>query len=530
MIQGSRLLPEPGSAQAGERAFARLVDLQLFESESGTLGVAEAAIHIGFPVLRTYFLTGVPRGMGRGGHAHKTMRQCFICLRGEVTVAVTKLGQTMTTRLADYSKALVVDAGCWRDLFNFSPDALVLVLVSQPYDEPDYIRDYSEFLDWEVATQTGRIPYVDLSRQDPQVECAVADAIHGVIRDGVYIGGPHLAAFEASFAEYCGVGHAVGVGNGLDALALALAAWGIGAGDEVVVPAHTFVATALAVDRVGATPVLVDVEAETGLLDPALLEAVITPRTRAVIPVHLYGQACDMDAIRAAIGGRDIKILEDACQAHGARYKGRRCGGLGDAAAFSFYPTKNLGAVGDGGAVVTDDPTLAAAVRRLGNYGSVAKYQHEVIGQNSRLDPLQAAVLSAKLPFLDRANARRAELAELYRTGLPSHQTLVLPTAREHGQPIWHAFAVRCRRRDQLLRFLAERGVDANIHYPTPLHQQACYAGRFEGQSFPMAEMWASQVLSLPLDSTHTNAEILAVIEAVTDFFAPPKPAPIAAE
>jgi dTDP-3-amino-3,4,6-trideoxy-alpha-D-glucose transaminase len=530
MIPSVGPLPEPGSALARERPFARLVDLQLFESESGTLGVAEAATHIGFPVLRTYFLTGVPRGMGRGGHAHKTMRQCFICLRGQVTIAVTKVGETLTTRLADHSKALVVDAGCWRDLFNFSPDALVLVLVSQPYDEPDYIRDYSEFLEWEVAAQTRRIPYVDLSRQDPQVECAVADAIHSVIRDGVYVGGAHLADFEASFAEYCGVGHAVGVGNGLDALALTLAAWGIGPGDEVVVPAHTFVATALAVDRVGATPVLVDVEAETGLLDPALLEAVITRRTRAVIPVHLYGQACDMDAIRAVVGARDIKVLEDACQAHGALYKGRRCGSLGDAAAFSFYPTKNLGALGDGGAVVTDDAALAAAVRRLGNYGSVAKYQHEVVGLNSRLDPLQAAVLSAKLPSLDRANARRGELAELYLAGLAGPPPFVLPTVRDYGRPAWHVFAVRCRRRDQLARFLAERGIDANIHYPTPLHEQACYAGRFEGQSFPQAEGWAREVLSLPLDSTHTNAEILAVIDAVTDFFSPPKRAPDAAE
>jgi dTDP-4-amino-4,6-dideoxygalactose transaminase len=523
MLDDGELLPARVSSPKALPSFARLVDLQLIESESGTLGVADAATHIGFPVLRAYFLTGVPNGKGRGGHAHKTMRQCFICLRGQVTIAVSKGAEILKARLTSYSKALVVDAACWRDLYDFSSDALVLVLASQPYTEPDYIRDHAEFLEWERRQSASAVPFIDLGRQHADMERAVTDAVYEVIRSGIYIGGPLLAEFEAQFADYCGAAHAVGVGNGLDALALALAGWGIGAGDEVIVPAHTFIATALAVDRVGATPVLVDVEADTGLMDPTLLEAAITPRTRAVIPVHLYGQAADIEAIRKVIGGRDIKILEDAAQAHGAFYGNRRCGALGDAAAFSFYPTKNLGALGDGGAVVTGDPDLAAAVRRLGNYGGIHKYEHEVIGGNSRLDPMQAAVLSAKLPWLDQMNARRSELADLYLANLADLDGLALPKIHPYARPVWHVFAVRCPgRRDELFRYLADRNIDANIHYPAPIHRQACYADRWQGQSFPVAEMWARDVLSLPLNSTHTNSEILAVIEAVTDFLSLP--------
>ncbi|MDB5427378.1 MAG: desV [Phenylobacterium sp.] len=524
MLDNGQLLPDRVSGPKASPSFARLVDLQLIESDTGTLGVADAATHIGFPVLRTYFLTGVPNGKGRGGHAHKTMRQCFICLRGQVTIVVSKRAESLKFRLTDYSEALVVDPGCWRDLYDFSSDALLLVLASQPYTERDYIRDHTEFLEWELAESEASVPFIDLARQDSDLQSAVADAVHEVIRSGVYIGGPQVAEFEAQFAEYCGAAHAVGVGNGLEALALTLAGWGVGPGDEVIVPAHTFIATALAVDRVGAVPVLVDVEADTGLMDPALVQAAITPRTRAVIPVHLYGQPADIDGIREAIGGRDIKILEDAAQAHGAFYRSRRCGALGDAAAFSFYPTKNLGALGDGGAVVTDDPALAAAVRRLGNYGGLRKYEHQVIGGNSRLDPMQAAVLSAKLPSLDRMNARRAELASLYLANLADLHGLALPKTHAYAQPVWHVFAVRCEgRRDELFRFLAARNINANIHYPAAIHQQACYAGRWPGQSFPVAEMWARDVLSLPLDGAHTNAEILAVIEAVTDFLSIPQ-------
>jgi dTDP-3-amino-3,4,6-trideoxy-alpha-D-glucose transaminase len=416
---------------------------------------------------------------------------------------------------------LVVDAACWRDLYDFSSDALVLVLASQPYTEPDYIRDHSEFLEWERRQSASVVPFIDLGRQHVDMERAVTDAVHEVIRSGIYIGGPLLAEFEAQFAEYCGAPHAVGVGNGLDALALALAGWNIGPGDEVILPAHTFIATALAVDRVGATPVLVDVEADTGLLDPTLLEAAITPHTRAVIPVHLYGQAADIKAIRQVIGARDIKILEDAAQAHGAFYGNRRCGALGDAAAFSFYPTKNLGALGDGGALLTADPATADAVRTIANYGSREKYRHEVAGRNSRLDPLQAAALAVKLDHLDAWNARRSQLALRYFLGLADVRGLDLPGVRAWAEPVWHVFPIRAVGvRDELQAFLAERGVGTNIHYPIPVHLQPCYAGRWQAGDYPVAEALGKSLLSLPLDPTHTDREIDFVIARVREFFA----------
>src|SRR5437879_5730915 len=228
MLDDGKLLPDRVLSPKGAPSFARLVDLQLIESETGTLGVADAATHIGFPVLRAYFLTGVPNGKGRGGHAHKTMRQCFICLRGQVTIVVSKRGETLKFPLTGYSKALVVDEGCWRDLYDFSSDSLLLVLASQPYAERDYIRDHARFLEWELAQSEASVPFIDLARQDSDLQTAVTDAVHEVIRSGVYIGGPQVAEFEAQFAEYCGVAHAVGVGNGLEALALALAGWGVG--------------------------------------------------------------------------------------------------------------------------------------------------------------------------------------------------------------------------------------------------------------------------------------------------------------
>jgi dTDP-4-amino-4,6-dideoxygalactose transaminase len=310
------------------------------------------------------------------------------------------------------------------------------------------------------------------------------------------------------------------MGNGLDALVMALRAWGVGPGDEVIAPAHTFIATSLAIDEVGATPVLVDVEPDTGLIDVRQIRARLNGRTRAIIPVHLYGHPADMDGLRAAIEGFDVKILEDACQAHGARYKGRRCGSLGDAAAFSFYPTKNLGGMGDGGALLTEHGPTAQAARGLANYGSSQKYRHDVLGRNSRLDPVQAAVLDVKLPRLDGWNARRGALAARYFAGLAGIGGLGLPAVRSWAEPVWHVFPIRVAgRREQLRAFLAECGVATNIHYPTPVHLQPCYAGRWTEGDFPIAEALSNALLSLPLDPMHTGPEIDYVIERVKAFF-----------
>ena len=506
----------------GETAdIVKIFDLQVIPMPNGSLSVAEVSKHIGFPVHRTYFISDVPTGEGRGGHGHRNLRQCFVCLKGTVDLVITCGDLTQSVRLGASPQAAVVGPGCWRDLNNFSEGAVVFVMASEEYDEADYIRDRSEFVAWqrgEMAVTT--VPYLDLTRQTEEIGPEVELAMRRVVKSGRFIGGAELSDFEGAFAAYCGAEHMVGVGNGLDALSLTLRAWGIGPGDEVIVPAHTFIATALAVDAVGATPVLVDVDFDTGLMDVGRVAEAITSRTRALLPVHLYGHPVDMDGLREVAKGQNIPILEDAAQAHGARYKGRPCGGLGDAAAFSFYPTKNLGALGDGGGVLTRDPLLAERVRRLANYGSTAKYVHDMVGANSRLDPLQAAVLSVKLGHLDRWNQRRRALAAIYLRELDGIDGLDLPAVRAWADPVWHVFAVRAPgRRDALQAYLENEGVGTNIHYPTPVHLQPCYAGRWRQGAFPIAEAFGVSLLSLPLDPMHTDAEIGFVIDKVRAFF-----------
>ncbi|WP_372784512.1 DegT/DnrJ/EryC1/StrS family aminotransferase [Phenylobacterium sp.] len=510
------------TAATGADPLVQLIELQTIPMPNGILGVAEVSKHIGFPVHRAYYIRDVPTGESRGAHGHKALRQCFLCLRGSVSLSISKHGRTETVQLDRPSQAAVVPAGCWRDLSDFSEDSVIIVLASDEYDEADYIRDHDDFLRWDAGDEpVTAVSYLDLSRGSRALGPEIELAMRRVLRSGCLIGGPEVADFEGRFALYSGAEHMVGLGNGLDALVLALKAWGIGPGDEVIVPAHTFVATSLAVDEVGATQVLVDVEPDTGLMDMDLVAGLVTERTRAIVPVHLYGHPVDMDALRAVIGKRDIKILEDACQAHGARYKGRRCGGLGDAAAFSFYPTKNLGALGDGGALLTGDPATAEAVRTLANYGSREKYRHEVPGRNSRLDPLQAAVLAAKLDHLDAWNARRSQLALRYFLGLADVRGLELPGVRAWAEPVWHVFPVRAAGvRDELQAFLAARGVGTNIHYPIPVHLQPCYAGRWAAGDYPVAEALGKSLLSLPLDPTHTDREIDFVIARLREFFA----------
>jgi dTDP-3-amino-3,4,6-trideoxy-alpha-D-glucose transaminase len=514
-----------GARAAGAEPLVQLVELQTIPMPNGILGVAEVSKHIGFPVHRAYYIRDVPAGESRGAHGHKALRQCFLCLRGSVSLAISKNGRTETVQLTRPSQAAVVPAGCWRDLSDFSEDSVVIVLASDEYDEADYIREYDDFVRWDAGDEpVTSVAYLDLSRTSQALGAEMELAMRRVTRSGCLIGGPEVAAFETRFAAYCGAGRMVGLGNGLDALVIALKAWGIGPGDEVIVPAHTFVATSLAVDEVGATQVLVDVESDTGLMDVSLLGALITERTRAIVPVHLYGHPVDMDGLRAAVRAtgraRDIRILEDACQAHGARYRGRRCGGLGDAAAFSFYPTKNLGALGDGGALVTADAATADAARMIANYGSREKYRHEMAGRNSRLDPLQAAVLSTKLDHLDGWNARRSQLALRYFLGLADVRGLDLPAVRAWAEPVWHVFPLRAPGvRDELQAFLAEGDVGTNIHYPIPVHLQPCYAGRWREGDFPVAEALAKSLLSLPLDPTHTDREIDFVIARVRAFF-----------
>jgi dTDP-3-amino-3,4,6-trideoxy-alpha-D-glucose transaminase len=505
--------PHPGDQ-------VRLVRLEMIAHQGGVLGVAEAGRHIGFPVHRLYFLTGMKDGARRGAHAHRRLKQCFVCLRGAVTIEVEKRGTRSCFRLDDHATALILPAGYWRDLRDFTGDALLAVLASEEYDEDDYIRDYDDFRAWE-RRQIQSVPYLDLSRYSDALETELDRAIKSVVRSGTFIGGPAVAEFEADFAHYCEAAHAVGVGNGYQALVLALRARAIGPGDEVIVQANTFPGTAMAVSEAGASPVLVDAEEDTGMIDVVQAAAAVTPRTRAIIPVHLYGHPADMDPLRAIAGRHGLFLLEDACQAHGARYKGRRCGSLGDAAAFSFYPTKNLGALGDAGAVTANEAALADKVRQLANYGASQKYQHQLIGTNSRLDPLQAAVLSVKLARIDGWHARRRAHAARYFAGLRDLDGLALPGVRNWAEPVWHAFPVLVRDggRERLRAALSEAGIGSNIHYPVPVHLQECYADRgWRRGAFPVSERRADEQLSLPLDAMHTEDEIDRVIEAMRRF------------
>ncbi len=364
-----------------------------------------------------------------------------------------------------------------------------------------------------------KTPFLDLRAATEELRGELDEAYRRVMASGWHVLGPEVEAFERELAAYCGTSHCVAVGSGLDALHLSLRAYGIGPGDEVIVPAHTFIATWLAVSATGATPVGADVEERTYNLDPACVEAAVTPRTAAIIPVHLYGQPADMAALGAVAARHGLRVIEDAAQAHGAEHHGRRAGALGGAAAFSFYPVKNLGALGDGGAVTTNDGQLAAAVRLLRNYGSRVKYQHECQGVNSRLDELQAAFLRVKLRHLDAWNARRARLASHYAEELADVPDLVLPSAGAEASSAWHLYVVRHPCRDALQQYLHRLGVATMIHYPvlpprSPAYQGAEQAARF----FPVADRLVRDILSLPMSPHHTSAEISHVVASIRQF------------
>jgi dTDP-4-amino-4,6-dideoxygalactose transaminase len=363
----------------------------------------------------------------------------------------------------------------------------------------------------------------DLKREYSRLRPQIDAAIERVLRRGWFILGEEGEAFEAEWAAYCGAAHAVGVGNGTDALHLALRAAGIGPGAEVVIPALTATFTALAVSLAGATPVVADIDPLRYTLDPQAFEAAITPRTAAVIPVHLYGCPADMDPILAIARRRGLFVLEDAAQAHGARYRGARTGNLADAAAFSFYPSKNLGAYGDGGAVTTNDAALADRVRMLRHGGQRTTYHHELQGTNSRLDEIQAAILRAKLPHLDTWNRRRRSLAARYGNNLPAGVELALPSAPEEVEHVFHLYVVRTTRRNVLRDYLTGAGVGTGVHYPRAVHQQPAYTGLGSPPGCcPHAEEAANEILSLPLFPQLSAGEVEQVGRLVRFFYAIP--------
>lgn len=358
------------------------------------------------------------------------------------------------------------------------------------------------------------VPFLDFRGPYEELKPELDAAYERFMRSGWYILGREVEAFEQEYAAYCGATFAVGVGNCLDALHLVLRAWDVGPGDEVIVPSNTYIATWLAVSYAGATPVPVEPDPLTFNLDPALVEAAITPRTRAILPVHLYGQPADTDPLLELAKRHRLKVLEDNAQSQGARYRGRRTGALGHAAAHSFYPGKNLGAFGDGGAITTNDPELAERVRVLRNYGSRKKYYNEVRGYNSRLDEMQAALLRVKLACLDAWNERREKVAKRYLDGLQNVPDLTLPAVPPWASPVWHLFVIQHPRRDALQARLNAAGIGTLIHYPVPPHLSGAYAGMgFSAGRFPLAERIANQVLSLPIGPHITSDQVDYAIE-----------------
>lgn len=371
-----------------------------------------------------------------------------------------------------------------------------------------------------LPTKENSIPLVDLYRQHEALKEELAAAFADILDTSRFIGGSWLERFEGDFAQYCGSRYAVGVSSGSAALELALRASGIGPGDEVLVPVLTFIATAASVTAVGATPIFVDVDPEFYTLDPLAAEQKITPRTKAMVPVHLYGQMADMERIAELARGRNLILIEDAAQAHGARWQGKPAGSWGWATGFSFYPSKNLGAGGDAGAVVTQDATLAERIRMLRNHGSLRdKYCHEITAFNHRLDALQAAILTIKLKHLEQWNAWRREAAEQYQQRM-ADLDLILPKERSGATHVYHLFVIRTRQRDALRNFLQEKGIQTGLHYPIPLHLQPAYRHRgYPEGDFPVAEQLAREVLSLPLFPGITSAEVNYVVECIRSFF-----------
>lgn len=362
------------------------------------------------------------------------------------------------------------------------------------------------------------IPLVDLKAQYHAIKPEIDHALQRVLDNTSFILGKEVSDFETSFAAFCRTQHCVGTDSGTAALHLALLICDVKAGDEVITTTHTFVATAEVISLVGARPVLIDADPRTYNIDPNRIEAAITPRTRAIIPVHLYGQPAEMDSILALARKHNLRVIEDAAQAHGAEYRGQRAGSMGDVACFSFYPGKNLGAYGDAGALVTNNKELADRARMLRNHGRVDKYEHQVVGYGYRLDALQAAVLGAKLPHLDAWNARRRDIADRY-TELLTNSDVATPYCPPHITPIYHIYAVLTKHRDALAKHLKSRGIETGIHYPIPLHLQPVYKNlAHQPGDFPNAEKIAAEELSLPMYPELTDAQVEMIADAVREF------------
>jgi dTDP-3-amino-3,4,6-trideoxy-alpha-D-glucose transaminase len=518
-----------------------------------------------FAVKRVYWIHALSADEERGQHAHRDTQQLLIAMSGRVLIRLNDGVRTNQYLLDSPTRGLWIPSGLWRDIVVLDDHSVLLSMASTHFDEADYIRDYGAFqifagnrriekfglsndsansskarepqinppIDFHHTNLTQRnppaviappaappvlIPFLDLPSLVAADRDELIQTLTRVLDSARFVMGPELEAFEQEFAAYCGTKYAVGVGNGLDALYLALSALGISAGDEVIVPAHTFVATWLAITRCGAIPIAVEPDASSCLLTAQAIAAKLSSRTRAVVVVHLYGSIAGIHDIRALCRQNGVPLIEDAAQAHGAASGGVRAGNFGIAGCFSFYPSKNLGAFGDGGAIVTNDLALADSVRKLRNYGSKIRYQHEVEGINSRLDDIQAAFLRVRLRRLDTENRRRQIIAKMYLARLANTAGLQLPVAGDDGGHAWHLFVVQTPLRDALQKYLSAHGCETLIHYPSPVYRFAPFV-TFSPADESVADRVAARVLSLPMGPHLCDADVETVCQHIAAFF-----------
>lgn len=502
----------------------RFVEFPRITNSKGSLCFIEARKHVPFNIERVYYINDVPGGETRGSHAHKKLEQVLVVLSGSLTVELDDGENISRFPLNRSWCGLYVPPGYWRNLIDFTSGTVCMVLASCEYEPHDYIRDYDEFINWRKSiaqAENVRVPFLDLTAAYDELKVELDKAGRDVLGSGRYVMGPQLEAFESEFASYCKVDHCLGVGNGLEALELVLRAWDIGPGDEVIVPSNTFIATWFAVSKLGAKPVPVEPN-EFYTINAEKIEAAATSRTKAIIPVHLYGQPCAMDEINAIAKKHGLFVLEDAAQAHGALYKRKPVGGLGNAAAFSFYPGKNLGAIGDGGAITTNDRQLFEKLQKLRNYGSAEKYVHDLISTNSRLDELQAAFLRIRLRKLDDWNNRRRAIADFYSQSLAkSGAGICLPKVAPEAQSSWHLYVVQVPSREKVVKKLSENGIETLVHYPTPPHLQECYAGQYNDEVLQRTAQEAGRLLSLPMGPHLSLKQAERVVSALTDALKP---------
>lgn len=500
-----------------------ICELPKINDPRGNLTFIEQSEAFPFPIQRVFYLYDVPKGGSRAGHALKTCHQMLVAISGSFEVVVRDGLGERRVRLDSAARGYHIPPMIWREVEQFSDSAVCLVLASEEYSEAGYVREWPDYQTYRHKENQAELPIVRSWNSEASYEkCRVEldAAYRRFMTSNQLVLGNEVMYFEKEYSAYCEAQYCVGLGHGLDALVLALKVLDIGPGDEVIVPANTYIASWLAVSQIGASIVPVEPDANTFNMDVSLIEAAITSRTKAILAVNLYGLPCDYDGISAICRLHGLRFLVDNAQGHGAKFREKRVGGLADIECHSFYPTKNLGAYGEAGAITTNQPEWADRVRVLRNYGSRNRYENEVCGYNSRLDELQAAFLRVKLRKLDGWNDLRRKLAAFYQKELETIPELKIPRIIPELEPVWHQFVIRHPKRDDLQKHLTKHGIETIIHYPIPPHRSQAYEDlKYNEGTFPLTEQLARESLSLPMGPHITLASAARVVDAVRSFF-----------